>query len=186
MALAIIAAVVAFAIIFKKCNNNAKTVNTVRQIARIDTTEVRRYKDLYGVEHARNELIIATNRDMQLMYGSQIDSLTKQLRIRARQLQSMAIIQYRDTGSIITNTVVVHDTLTGKYVYSFNYSDSTVSVWGEVDSASAHVQYQVYAQLNIATFWKRRWFLGRKKYYIDATSPNENIHITNLKGYKIN
>jgi hypothetical protein len=166
------------------CNKAKQTVSTIRQITRYDTANAHKWHDLYNQEHTTNGVLRASFRDFELMYGSKFDSLKKQLNIRNKQLQSLSEALVTAHGVVITTTVI--DTLIdSSLTYTFAYSDDNTVIAGVAGKDSTVIRYSVDVPLSITTYWKRRWFLGRKHYYIDAYSRNSNITVDNIKHCEI-
>lgn len=154
----------------------------------------RYYKDLYGSEHAQNLQIIGNRKDLELFYNKRIDSLCKRIGIKQKQLKDMARVMAQVHGHFTAPLIpaAIHDTIPfpgdpAPWEGSrFEWQDSFLTVNGYVNDTEVRAFYSMEMPVSITTYWKRRWFLGKKRYYIDGFSPNNNVHLTGLSGVKIN
>lgn len=174
----------------KSCGK--KEVHDIVQIAKHEDDTAKKYRDLYGSEHAQRLLEVGNRETAEVFHRKYIDSLCKRLRLRERQLTDMAQVIARDSGRIIApvTPIVIHDTVNGKPVERgalyFQWQDDYTRIAGLVDSVAANLTYGMTLPIHTTTYWKRRWFLGKKHWYIDAYSDNKQVNIEGLQGVKIN
>ena len=184
----IIAGIAAF---IKGCHAQ-KEVKTIERAAIVGYDSVKHYRDLYDTDHAQREQVIADKQAADILFRQEMDSVCKRLDINRKQLQTMEKMLAEAKGSFTTpvQTVTVHDTIPGMPVgwsgKKFEWVDDYMTMAGYVDSQKATIFYDMTLPININTYWKRRWFLGRKRYYVDGYSSNPSVHITGLSGVKIN
>jgi hypothetical protein len=150
-----------------------------------DTSRAATWIDKYNREHATNLALNLSIRDLQIAHKSKLDSLLKCLRIKPKQLSNITDVQAQATGNIEVPTEVSYDSVTHTQQYYFAYSDSCIALAGMLDSGTTIVQYSVNVPIAITSYWKRRWFLGRRRYYIDAYSQYPNVNINNIRNYRI-
>lgn len=175
----------------KKCTKK----EPVTQLPHVEDSS-RYYKDQYGAEHAVNQQIIGNRKDLELFYNKRIDSLCKRISIKQKQLKDMAKLMAQVHGSFVAplrpvaKSATIHDTIPGEPTAwegsRFNWQDSFLTVNGFVNDYEVKAFYSMEMPISITTYWKRRWFLGKKRYYIDGFSSNNNVHLTGLSGVKIN
>ena len=179
------------AVCYEGCQHLRKENKDLHTVGRqLQYDSVRHYRDLYGKERAVTSLQQGSIATLKAFHGRELDSVLTKLRLREKQLSSMSTVLAQAQGRIVTNTEYVHDTIPGTDIafngQYFTYDDSCLALAGYVDSNRAIIDYSFSIKLDVATYWRRKWFLGRKRYYIDAGSPQSNIHITGLSGYKVN
>lgn len=166
---------------------NVKQVQQVVRQSLFDSTTY--YRDQYNVEHAVRQSEIAERNTIYALHAREIDSLCREIGIRKKQLQGFIKANMQAAGHIETVTIPVHDTLhdgNGNCLYQFTYADEYLQLTGQADSQKTTIDYTISVPLTISSYWKRRWFLGRKKYYVDGKCDNPNVHISGIKDIKIN
>lgn len=182
----IIVALICTGLVLKSCRD--KPLKQVQQIATHQSDSTRYYRDLWGAEHANRLLVEGDRKVIQALYQSRIDSVCRRLGLREKQIQDMASVIATDAGSFTApvqpDTMTIHDTL--REGLAFKWNDDYLHMAGFVDSSSAYVSYDIEIPINLTTYWKRRWLLGRKRYYIDGYSNNPRVHLAGLSGIKIN
>ena len=68
---------------------------------------------------------------------------------------------------------------------AFKYADRYTVLRGFVTKDSVIVNYKTEVPLDLVVYWKRKWFLGRKKYFAEAASENKNVKITGLESIQV-
>lgn len=159
------------------CGKDKKPV--IQELSFKDST--RHYRDLWKIAHAQVMLEIETRQQADKQHLQKEDSLCRQLKIRKKEIVYVQGETVQVQGKV--KTVLLHDTLNRAV---FSYDDSTINIFGEATDTTLSLQYQVFLNLQTAVYWKRRWFLGKKIYYIDAFSKQKDVFITGLKGFKVN
>lgn len=160
--------------------------------AKLDSSKF--YKDLYGSEHAQRLIMEGSQKVMFALNKDKFDSVCKRLNLKERQLKDMANVVAQSNGSfaapITSDTITIHDSIPGLAVgwigKRFTWSNRYMSEKGFIDSAKIIIQYSMTLPITITTYWKRKWFLGKKRYYIDGFSEDNHVNITGISGYKIN
>lgn len=174
----------------KTCNKarhyDAKAITKLR----VDSATY--WRDLWHTEHATRQVIEGDREALHLFYGAKMDSLTKRLKLKQKQLQDMSEVLLQAQGQVVTVPVpeIRRDTVNGiEYIYhgqAFSWRDEYMTMDGYVDSAIAKVNYSIVVPMHVNRYWKRRWFLGKKRHYIDAYCDNPNVKITGLEAIKVN
>jgi hypothetical protein len=143
---------------------------------------LRHYKDAAGREHAQRVLAEAGSKAIGIVYRREIDSIKAALSIKDKQLQSFILASTTNAGTVRlrVDTVFVDSST----AYRFAYNDRWLDISGTVGKSS-YLNYRMTDSLVFTTYWKRKWFLGRKTNYIDAYSHNPNVRITGLEGARI-
>lgn len=164
------------------CNNNANRVAEYETVFVQREDSLQHYKDAAGREHALRKQTEASLSTLKVYYGRTIDSVTRVLNIKEKQLQQFITASTRTEGSVrIQVDTFYTDTTT---LYRFNYSDQWLYLDGAMDGG-LFVNYKFTDSIIITQFWKRRWFLGRKQYYVDGYSLNPNTRFTGLSSVKV-
>lgn len=188
-----------------------KTVNEMGAIKDHMNDTVTHYRDMYNQEHAQRELIQGNAEEIKIFYKKHEDSICKLLHLRNAQLKDMTEVVSHVSGTFSTKTQMVGEQdgpgegaqdddlvqgMNGKIPddstganwkgFVFTYKDDFISEQGFVDSMRTVVYYDIYVPVGITSYWKRKWLLGKKRYFIDGYSANPNVHITGLEGISIN
>jgi hypothetical protein len=140
----------------------------------------RYWRDAYNREHA-TRLVVEADRDVvRALYPGMLDSMARLLKVKPRRIETV-------TGA----NAKVHDTITAPMWYKdsvgregercFAYGDEWTTVTGCVDTTGkVALEYSIDVPVTVVTYWKRRWLLGRKRRYVDATSNNPNVKLEGL------
>lgn len=158
--------------------------------------EVEIYKNRFNHFVTRNEGLELNNKTLESMvkdgylkHMKELEGVKKNLRnvefvyrITAKALDS-AIVKLKDT----TKTYVDAKGDTVFYrVSEFHHKDQ----WAQIDEEQispfeSKVTYSVVVPLTGAMFWDRKWFLGKKSYWGEATSENPHVTIPELVNIKV-
>jgi hypothetical protein len=188
----IAALLVTGAIAAVKTCNKAHHYDDAKAITKLRVDSATYWRDLWRTEHATRQVIEGDREALHLFYGAKMDSLTKRLKLKQKQLQDMADVLLQAQGQVVTVPVAAErrDTLNGiEYIYrgqAFCWKDEYMTMDGYVDSAIAKVNYSIEVPVHVNRYWKRKWFLGKKRRYIDAYCDNPNVKITGLQAIKVN
>jgi hypothetical protein len=157
-------------------------VHDIQKVIVQRTDSLRHYKDAAGREHAQRVLAEAGSKAIGIVYRREIDSIKAALSIKEKQLQSFMLASTTNEGTVRlrVDTVYIDSTTT----YRFAYNDRWIDVSGAVGKRS-YLSYRMTDSLVFTTYWKRKWFLGRKTNYIDAYSHNPHVRVTGLDGNRI-
>ena len=154
---------------------------------RVDTLE--RYRDMAGSEHASRVVMEGSFATLSELYGRDMDSVARRLRIRERQLSALTTMGTRDTGRWLGTTEVIHDTVYwGRRFrdgYRFTAGDRFTAIAGMVDSTGADVEWELRDSLTVATYWRRRHLWSRRELVLDAYSMNPKCTVSGLQGLRI-
>lgn len=152
----------------KGCQQEVKLssfINTQKLLIKQSQDSAKHYKDLYGKEHAYAEKLIVN----KLYLENELKQVSKELKIKPKQIKSITGVT--TDGKFKT---VIRDT-----VYSFK--DNDVYIYRNKDTFG----FELKDSLIITDYWKRRWFLGRKRYYIDISNTNQYIRIKKIVAREI-
>jgi hypothetical protein len=174
-----------------------KEKKQIEQITAGITDSGKYWKDKYGIEHLEKLQIVGSKANTDVFFKNYKDSISKILNIKTKQLTGLTNTVAELQGIINTGLVAdtIHDTIPGLPIgwtgKSFMWTDSFFSIKGYVDTSNVTIFYKGIINLQYTTYWKRKHkFLGlkfgKKLYYIDASSPNKNLHITGLQNIQIN
>jgi len=108
-----------------------------------------------------------------------VDSIAMALNIANSQITSLLRANANLEGKLQASAVTM-DSL-NKRVYTFN-GDFLKAVLTERDSM---LNYKYNAELNIVNYWKRKWVLGQKEYFIDLSARDPNMRINGLSQFTV-
>lgn len=152
----------------------------VNEIQRTDS--LRHYKDVAGREHGQRVLAEGSKVALKVAFRKEIDSLVVALDIKEKQLQAFTMASTLNEGTVrLRVDTIYRDSTTA---YRFAYNDRWLDISGTVGKESL-LNYKIKDSLVFSTYWKRRWFLGRKTNYIDAYSQNPNVKMVGLEGARV-
>lgn len=176
--LLVVIAIVVIVVVFRSCRHEKTTLKEVKENITQDST--RYWRDKYKTEHAVNNDIVINSDAAKILFKSKIDSLKDRLHLKEKQIKDIleSIITVSGDVSARIDTIPIHDTINGlNFAYTFNYADSLISVTGAIDSM-VHFHYDINdIPLHYTGYWKRKWFLGKKHFFVDAYSDYPNVHI---------
>lgn len=151
----------------KSCTDTKRQyiIDTTRSLLDKNIDSVKYYKDIYGKEHAKNEKLIL---DKEYL-SEELSQVSSELDIKKKQIQSITSITSTSKGNVI-----IHDTAT-------EYRDSFIYIAKKGDT----IYFELKDTLQIVDYWKRTWFLGKKKYYVDVSSTNPYMTINKIAAREI-
>lgn len=121
-------------------------------------SEVVRWKDKYGKEHLRSEKLVV---DKAIIEAVSVEQ-ARLLKIKPKQIE----------GSTIVTTETIF-----KEKFDTLYQDNYIYIEKTKDSLSLALN----DTLIFTEYWKRTWFLGRKRHFVDLQNKNPYIKLTGLK-----
>lgn len=144
------------------------------------------WRDIYKTEHATSAQILVNATAAKALFESKIDSLKGRLHLRDKQIRDILEATVSASGGGIVRIDTFRDTVEGIAVqelgHAFRYKDSLIRICGLINSDRVAVNYTIDdLPLHFTAYWKRKWFLGRKHYFIDAYSDNENVRFSRLE-----
>ena len=150
------------------------------------------YVDREHTLHYQIGLISGTLSDVKATNRAMLDSVTKRLKIKDKQLQSLQSAMIEAKGQFTTLLVhdtlhhVTHDTLPDNEVVStFTYNDNYLHEVGEVGTDSVTVKYEVLVPLQLTEYSKKKNIFSPRLYFADAYSLNPNAAIKGLTAIRI-
>lgn len=160
-----------------------EVVRDIQTITIQRSDSLKHYKDAAGREHAQRVLAEAGSKAIGIAYRKEIDSIKQALNIKEKQLQSFMLASTSNEGTVKLRVDTVY--VDSSAAYRFAYNDRWLDIAGTIGKNST-LHYRMTDSLVFTTYWKRKWFLGRKTNYIDAYSHNPNVRVTGLDGARIN
>lgn len=164
------------------CTRNANLVSEHETVFIQREDSLQHYKDAAGREHALRKQTEASLSTLRTYYSRTIDSITRTLNIKKKQLQQFITASTQTEGSVRIQIDTFYTDTTA--LYRFNYSDKWLYLDGVLDD-DLYVNYKFTDSIIITQFWKRRWLLGRKQYYVDGYSLNPNTRFSGLSAVKV-
>lgn len=192
----VVSAVVAMVLGQRACKRGNQVLDARRVSRVVQVDSVRYWRDLYGREHATRMVAEGDRRTLELFYAGKLDSARKELGLNKRQLKGHTEIetQAQGGGSVPVTTVVVHDTVNGvvymdtvrRVIYVDSVGQDTLAVvTASIGADSADVTYKVWVTLKKRDYWRRKWFMGRKRWYTDVSSTNPRVKVKGLESLRI-
>lgn len=161
------------------------------------------FENLYTIEHQkalkfqddaghwRSRAQIAEVTQDNLLDIAELKGLATEFKELKRNLKNLDSYSQINTTTDIHRTIKLKDTiiLNQKSVVvqgkTFNYSDKFDTIKGVVVNDSVQWQIKHKDSLEVVSYWKRKWFLGKKTYECEIKSTNPNTQISYQKNLKV-
>jgi hypothetical protein len=140
--------------------------------------------DERGVEHAK---VIASNEvdPEQASYIGVLDTAAIRIKIQAKQIESLTIINSQLVAKDLKATKIINDLGQAVFKYKDKYVDLSFRPPTVNDTLNpnndAAFDFTYNADLEIVQYQKRKWFLGEKRSYIDIASNDARTTISGVK-----
>lgn len=170
---------------YKEWRSAIKEKKSLEQLNGTSFKTVEYYKNKYGNQIAENNslrlessTIKAITKEGQLPFLKEFAGLKKSYRNLLNIVQAQVVVK-RDTT--INGITLDH---------TFGYSNEFETLTGNISKDSTgklnvHIQDSIIVPLNGVLYWHRKWFLGKKDYRVEATSPNKKVKITGLESIQV-
>lgn len=181
-----IAAIVIAIIATKRCMDKKVVIKQAAELITPDADTATHWQDDNGQQHAKEVAHIVSLEAALTAKDKEIQRLADKLHLRTAQIKDMLEVMARDSGHVTVRVDTFIDSsrkdVAGNpiKVQRFGYKDTWAEIDGQISEGIADIDYSVSVPINVTTYWKRRWFLGRKTYYVDGTSSNPNVSITGI------
>lgn len=155
-----------------------KIAQSGRDLVATDVKSINKKVDERGIERAlfddENQVIHGL---MQLNDSSrkEIDSMKNLLKIRDNQ-----IVSYTSVIAIFKDSLLQAKNV-GDSLYS--YKDKFASIMFNRPNETFSLQYD--AEVNMTEYWKRNWFLGQKRRYVELWMSDPRASINGVKRLRI-
>jgi hypothetical protein len=145
--------------------------------------ELQYYKNKSGLEVAKNEVLVLSNKNIRRLYDEgNLKSLEEFNKLKRN---------YRNLENYIKVNATSHSVNTVKLVplndstKQFSFQDNYSNFLGFVTKDTITLSDSLTMPLSIVVYWDRKWFLARKKYYVEVTSENKAVKITGIESIKV-
>lgn len=163
-------------LLFKYKKENVKELP--RTTVSIEAEEVARQVDSQGAEHViyREAEPIIKLIELKVEDKAKVDSLLKLANVKDKQLKELktTVATISEQNIELRKTVKGIDTI---YEYHDKYLDLSFNRKSD-DIVLGSFGYNLV--LNDLHYWKRDWFLGKKKGYIEIWSPDSRVRINGM------
>ncbi len=113
-----------------------------------------------------------------------LDTIAMALKIRTKQLEEALRIQGTMKASNLRANYVIDSLKRRTVVYRDRYVNLSYTP-NQADSAAGTFDLAYNADIKVAQYYKRNWFLGAKKSYIDIWSVDPRLTINGVDRYKV-
>jgi hypothetical protein len=158
----------------------------------LDSTkqETRFYKNQYSKQVAFNQNVetsLEALKDLQKVHKLEFLKQFEGLKKNLKNLESATQIEANIEG---TAKAILKDTIIKEFhhidkLQHFRYVDNEAFIKGIVVKDSVFLDYRMNMNLDVVVLWERRWFLGKKKYKVQATSRSEKVDILKLHSFTV-
>jgi len=185
-----------FHMYFTKYHEEKTQRQGVEQLFSAKQQEVVTYKNKYGEVVGRTQGLVLENqtikqlvKDGNLQFLKEFQDLKgsyKNLEF-AYQALSKSVDSLHVKLSDTTRNFIDHKGDTIKFqAHDFKYKDKYAEFnLKQFSPDSASFKYMVEVPVDGVFYWKRKWFLGKKHYFSEITSPNPHVHIPQLLELKV-
>lgn len=171
-------------ILWKACWKKEKELVQKEQVISYKDTIIYRYRDAVGREHAQKQVVYTNN----VALIAERDSLIEILKVKDDRIEELTAFNTTRPGKAKVETkVITIETDSGKSDSSareFTFRDKWLDLHGVSAIDYTTIDYQFNDSLNIATFYKKNWLLGKKRLYVDVFSSVPNTTIGGLQNYR--
>lgn len=166
---------------YRKSKLNAEKQATAA--IQLITDSTAHYRDLYNREHAIRRQIETDAATAQVLFAELLDSVAKSVRTKTKDISGV-IAMSTYTADNVTGTA--RDTVyMERPATQIRYSDKWLWLQGIVVDSLAHLNYQIYDSIIIATYTKRKNIFATKETFIDAYSLNPHARVNTITSFRI-
>lgn len=163
--------------LYKKWRSAEQESKSLTKLNGSNSKIVHYYKNKYGNQVAVNDALQLENKTIRgLIKEGGVNELKQFNKIPAKKISGFAgmTVQLRDTITTKLNLDGSFSNLNAfNSVFGFVNTDSSGSKFIQLTSIDS-------IPLNIVVYWHRKWFLGKKSYKVEATTPNKSALIKEL------
>lgn len=139
-----------------------KAFNDANALLIHQALETVHWKDDAGKAHATNKTLIVD----KLIMEQENAHLAQQLKIKPKQIKGAT--------SYITRTEIVKQ-------FDTSYVDNWIEIYKDKDS----IRISMTDTFQYVQYWKKSWFLSRKRYYIDISNSNPYVKVDKIKSLEV-
>ena len=177
--------------------NNLKKKNSAirdfKSMVNYETTESKAWQDDAGAWRHRSEVVRLENQSSMynaIKTDSKINELVKSVDGIKNNMRNLKSVTVTGTHTIIEKHIPIHDTIFIKGVDTtlgkkFYYQDKYTTIKGVIVQDTLYPKIENRDTIFSAVYWKRKWFLGRKRYTQDLRSSNPDTKIEYSKNISI-
>lgn len=156
--------ILVFFVFYKNCKENKLEKSLMSYQEKLDNQidSIVHYKDIYGKEHAVSEKLYVD----RVVLQNEIKWLSKELSIKPKQIKGSTKIATQ------IDTFFKFDTV---------YKDPYIQIVKSHDT----IKLKLTDTLQVTDYWKRKWILGQKKYYVDVKNSNPYVKTTSIMAREI-
>ncbi|MCU7571543.1 hypothetical protein N4241_10545 [Riemerella anatipestifer] len=184
----IIIGLLAFSLVASLAENIRKSVEINRQKDRLAAIAGTPEKNIIERHYQRDSIthvvfrdkIVANNRgEKQAAIGQgYIDSLQAALKISIDKMEQVSRVNAELTARLQLKEKIEPD---GRKLKSHKDDFLALDYYPETDS----LIFRYDLKLNEARYWEKRWFLGRRHYYVELWPDDPRVKVNGLRTYRI-
>ncbi len=185
-----------FHLYYTKFQEEKSQKESVEQLFSKQQTETQYFKNRYGETVSRTKSLVLENTTIkQLVKDGNLGFLKEFQGLKSNyknlEYAFQALSKSVDSLHIhIKDTTTVYIDSKGDTVKFVAHNWKKEDKWSkfdykEVSPDSALLKYEVDVPIDGVLYWKRKWFLGRKKYISEMTSTNPHVKIPQLLELKV-
>ena len=182
----------------KGCLNNKAERNSMAEAVKDKDAKITYWKDKAGIEHEISSQINGDLKTIKLLYQNKLDSITKSLKIKEKQVTDYIEIVKETKGKIHSRIDSFVETsvkeIPGKDNYIIqtkyigtDYNDKWITFNAKIKNGAFDAIYTTRDSITLIGYWAKTGFLhlGKKEYYLDINSANPNSNLLNQKNFKV-
>ena len=151
----------------------------VKEYVELEVERVVKLIDEEGFEHAVTKEVDNVVKHYEQISDSaknKLDSVTRLLNISRKQLS-----EWRSYAVTLEDSLMRAEKIGDTYVYNDKWSEIKFTP----DESAGHFSLKYDAEINYAEYWKKSWFLGKKKHYIDFWIEDPRATVNGVKRIKL-
>jgi hypothetical protein len=159
-----------------KCSRYRSSARQAIAIALDKGHAVQYYRDQNNIEHATAAAEALDYQQLTMLYRDSLAHLAALLRVKPKQIGGIATISTQTKGSI---TIPLDSA--GKGSFGGEHIDGTAKLLHD----TLYIEYAFTDSVVLTDYWRRKWLLGRKQYYVDGFAMNPDTHLTGLSALRL-
>lgn len=175
----------------RSCYKLSQSKNDLTQAIKSKDAEIKHWKDENGKVHAVINKVQGSIATMKALHDLQLKQIQSELNIKPKQITQVITVGSTNTGIVQTKVDTVYkylnDTIKIPDYLTTKYAEKWIQFHAKMKDGLMAAEYSMKDSLQIVGYWKHKGFLklGSKDYFIDVSSFNPNVTITNLKNFHV-
>lgn len=169
------------------CNSDSPDTKPAHTREQTNPPAPKLQRSVSGTVITENKAVQA-NRDVwqNEYYKSLYEELKEQLKLKDKQIEQLTAVGSYTEGQATAkiDTVQIYGD-TGHFENHFTYADKWLYLRGKVVDDALELDYRITDSIQLVTYTKRKWFLGRRETFVSGFSLNPKTRLEGLQQVKL-